>query len=253
MTEKWTPKFFFETLIPLVREKNPAITTTHDFMVEARKIVFEFSDDGSAEERFRIDVERVLNECQVLSDLTQETRSTFSSAQRRSLYKDWLDNMEDPAEVKAIGDLLSRQHLAQQTKYKLHALNDQEYFLIREYIDFVIEEADKTRESFAVCKPTIAKLTAKLTAMEKQIHGKRDTPNGSPAKRQKKLGDKSADKDDTGAAELCPKGGCWTHDVCRFLTSTPKHPDVNESGLPWLESPKGLLYKRLRPQKPRLN
>ena len=53
--EKWTPKFFFETLIPLVREKNPAITTTHDFMVEARKIIFEFSDDGSAEERFRIE------------------------------------------------------------------------------------------------------------------------------------------------------------------------------------------------------
>ena len=79
VTAKWTPKFFFETLIPLVREKNPAITTTHDFMVEARKIVFEFSDDGSAEERFRIDVERVLNECQVLSNLTQETRSTFSA------------------------------------------------------------------------------------------------------------------------------------------------------------------------------
>ena len=146
-------------------------------MVEARKIIFEFSDDGSAEERFRIDVERVLNECQVLGNLTQEIRSTFSAAQRRSLYKDWLEHMEDPAGVKAIGDLLCRQHLAQQTKYKLHALNDQDYFLIREYIDFVIEEADKTRESFAVCKPTIAKLTAKLTAMEKQIHGKRDTPN----------------------------------------------------------------------------
>ena len=70
VTAKWTPKFFFETLIPLVREKNPAITTTHDFMVEARKIVFEFSDDGSAEERFRIDVERVLNECQVLLQAT---------------------------------------------------------------------------------------------------------------------------------------------------------------------------------------
>ncbi len=37
---RWTPKFFFETLIPLVRERNPATTTNHYFMIEARKIVF---------------------------------------------------------------------------------------------------------------------------------------------------------------------------------------------------------------------
>ena len=83
-----------------MRERNPAITTNHDFMIEARKIVFEFSDDGSAE----------------VSSLMQETRATFSAAQRRALYKDWLsDNMEDPSGVKVIGDLMCRKHLAQQT------------------------------------------------------------------------------------------------------------------------------------------
>ncbi len=50
-------------------------------MIEARKIVFEFSDDGSAEELFRLDVEHLLVECQVVSALTQETRATFSAAQ----------------------------------------------------------------------------------------------------------------------------------------------------------------------------
>jgi hypothetical protein len=180
---RWTPKFFFETLIPLVRERNPAITTNHDFMIEARKIVFEFSDDGSAEERFRLDVERLLVECQVVSSLMQETRATFSAAQRRALYKDWLDNMEDPAGIKAIGDLMCRKHLAQQTKFKLHALNDQEYFLIRDYIDFVIDEADKTRESFAICKPTISA----LAAQEKQVHGKRAHPMDYLIKSQREI------------------------------------------------------------------
>ncbi len=81
-------------------------------MIEARKNVFEFSDDGSAEERFRLDVERLLVECQVVSALSQETRATFSAAQRRALYKDGLDNMKDHTGVKAIGDLVCRKHLA---------------------------------------------------------------------------------------------------------------------------------------------
>ena len=34
------------------------------------------------------------------------------------------------------------------------------------------------RESFAVYKPAVAELTADLSAMANQIHGKRDTPNG---------------------------------------------------------------------------
>jgi hypothetical protein len=148
---------------------------------------------------------------------------------------------------------MCRKHLAQQTKFKLHALNDQEYFLIREYIDFIIDEADKTRESFAICKPTISALAAQVSALEKQVHGKRGTPNGSPNKKPKAHQDKLGDTDQNTPTDLCNKCGCFAHDICRFATGTLKHPDVNDSVLPWNESPKGILYKRLRPNKPRLS
>jgi hypothetical protein len=120
----WTPDKFFKTLIPLVRNVEENKTPVYLFLQMAEDVVYDCREDSTGDYQFRIDIKKQLALAQVVSELEDETRTTFSAHQRRTLYKTLLDNIA--SEDKGKENLCVRKKVVKNLRNILQAQNDSE-------------------------------------------------------------------------------------------------------------------------------
>ena len=184
--DMWKPDKFFKTLLPLIRLVEENKTPAFLFMDFAKKVVYDCRDDGSGDFQFRIDIKRQLSLARVLSDMDLETRETFSANQRRTMFKGLLDNAGDEAGVKRKGDQRVRTKVVENLRNLLQAQNDSELFLLREFLDYFVNEAAMVRLAFRNVGPAFESELSTLRAQLKDaLANKKPTFNKDKAKAEK--------------------------------------------------------------------
>jgi len=105
---QWPANEFFDVMNNRFRLTTSEKSTQQDFLDECRSLVFEYRNDSSGEAEYAVAMGEIAAKTKVLTSLEGEQDTTFTTTQRKDLFKTLITNIRKRGK----GDLHIRQYIA---------------------------------------------------------------------------------------------------------------------------------------------
>ena len=250
---QWPANEFFDVMNNRFRLTTSEKSTQQDFLDECRSLVFEYRNDSSGEAEYAVAMGEIAVKTKVLASLEGEQDTTFTTTQRKDLFKSLITNIRKRGK----GDLHIRQYIAD--KLQSQIAGDREVWLLRKFIDELRATTSKARKTFSeVLDYTTGSSDhsnvngdgnrdTKVGKNKRQRESKRNDSSGKSPKKARPDKQHDANKDTPTYTPRCTHCNSKMHaeDKCQFVN----HPDYILKGA-WRDSDVGLAYKTLDPKAP---